>query len=276
MNNKEIHEKILSAIEEHADVKISKKYTLNGYYIFDFGEDSVCHFQVNGLKRWLFGIWLSKDDKTNNTKVIIFGENTDFIDKFKPTATAINGFELERDFDKPDEDQDACWDTPVCCFAWLLRRIKRNPLVFRFYYYHEYKGLARSLLEDLWWYRIRKPITDFLEQKAIPVYLKIVKTIYTLRFKTRKNNFHINIENLGEGWSPQHVFQIVYDGCDDDEIERIYWKIWVKRKYLHPIDEEKVLRHRAWLVPFNIFFKCEFRHSENDDDKRGFWYEEEK
>ena len=46
LSKKEIIEKILNYIEENSNycLKVTNKTFGNGYYLFEFGEDSVCHF----------------------------------------------------------------------------------------------------------------------------------------------------------------------------------------------------------------------------------------
>lgn len=63
---------------------ISKKEFGNGYFIYDIGENAVCHFSLKETPEWRYGIWLLK-----NNKFVIFGEHIELIDKFKPSATYI-------------------------------------------------------------------------------------------------------------------------------------------------------------------------------------------
>jgi len=74
---------ILNELSKH--FKIINKNFKNGYFIFSFGENSVCHFSIKETPDWLYGIWL--DDNNNFS---IFGEHVDLIDKFKPSRTYLS------------------------------------------------------------------------------------------------------------------------------------------------------------------------------------------
>ena len=81
----EIFHKIFRSIEEAIKKRITNWNTGNGYYLFNFGENTVCHFRVPRAKKWLFGIWvIPRED--GSIRVDLFGEHEWYIDKFKPTA----------------------------------------------------------------------------------------------------------------------------------------------------------------------------------------------
>ncbi len=277
MNNKEIHNKILSEIEEYFGLRVSEKNFYNGYYIFDLGENSVCHFKIKGLKRWLFGIWLHKDDD-NITKVELFGENTDHINKFKPTQTEINDYGFKRDFDNYSAEEDNGHSGyEIFRFAKTIRMIQKNPLIYRYHYYGNLfmdVGFVRFAAKELYEYCIWLPSHRFAENRLIPMWLHIIKAIYTMRFKRKRNNFHVNIVKREDGLYPQYLFNMVYDGCNEDETERIYSTIMRNRKYRQYGDSKAQIRERAWLAPFCVWYNCRFIHCEDDNDKRGFHLEE--
>lgn len=73
----------------------------NGYFVFNFGQDSVVHFRVKGVsKHWKFGLWLypenlekarpaegEPDYKLNAAQLFVQWDTQ--IDKFKPSASDI-------------------------------------------------------------------------------------------------------------------------------------------------------------------------------------------
>lgn len=89
MRNLKRHSDILSKISER--FKISSTAYLDGYFIFNMGPCSVCHFSLEETPDWKYGIWL-KDNAFN-----IFGENIELIDKFKPSAAYFT-FDSIEDF----------------------------------------------------------------------------------------------------------------------------------------------------------------------------------
>lgn len=57
----------------------------NGYFIFTYGINSVCHFRLKGLPDWQFGMW-----HHDSGGVSFFGEHDLLIDKFKPSRTYLS------------------------------------------------------------------------------------------------------------------------------------------------------------------------------------------
>ena len=90
--NKQRIENILNKITSN-NFNITSKIFGNGYFIFSFGYNTVCHFYLKQTPLWKYGIWL---DGKNGFQ--IFGEHEWLIDKFKPSRTYlsynndINGF----------------------------------------------------------------------------------------------------------------------------------------------------------------------------------------
>jgi len=90
--NKQRIENILNKITSN-NFNITSKIFGNGYFIFTFGKNTVCHFTLKETPLWKYGIWL---DGKKGFK--IFGEHEWLIDKFKPSRTYlsynndINGF----------------------------------------------------------------------------------------------------------------------------------------------------------------------------------------
>lgn len=67
---------------------------MNGYFIFDMGEDSVVHFRLRGVwKHWKFGMWINSDalksDKNDKIVVSVFCQHDHNIDKFKPSRSEL-------------------------------------------------------------------------------------------------------------------------------------------------------------------------------------------
>lgn len=62
----------------------------NGYFIFEFGDNSVVHFRIKELPGWLFGMWFSYDKKTKGViKCEWFCQQDLWVDKFKPSRSEI-------------------------------------------------------------------------------------------------------------------------------------------------------------------------------------------
>ena len=106
MTNAEIREIIFSKIKK-LGFEIWDESYLNGYFIFNMGEDSVTHFRLKGhgmWKHWKFGLWInasvleeSNGEKTDCTPKIVqlFAQYDTQIDKFKPSRSSLL-FELDK------------------------------------------------------------------------------------------------------------------------------------------------------------------------------------
>ena len=81
-NNKAKIDNILNQIS--INFTITDKIYDNGYFVFTFGQNTVCHFTLKETPLWKYGIWL--DDKGFK----IFGEHEWLIDKFKPSRTYLS------------------------------------------------------------------------------------------------------------------------------------------------------------------------------------------
>lgn len=58
----------------------------NGYFLFEFGKDTVAHFKIKGCKGWQFAVWLNTD-KEKDYELQFFFQYIKDIDKFKPSAS---------------------------------------------------------------------------------------------------------------------------------------------------------------------------------------------
>lgn len=81
-NNLKRQESILNQLSQQLTI-INKSFG-NGYFVFDMGVNSVCHFQIKETPQWQYGIWLNKN------KFQIFGEHVELVDKFKPSRTYLS------------------------------------------------------------------------------------------------------------------------------------------------------------------------------------------
>ena len=84
MSTADIRDYILNKLQEDS-IEITDVLTGDSYYLFDLGKDSVTKFMIKGCKRWLFGLWVirqSTEDGPATYRVELFGQHTDYIDKF--------------------------------------------------------------------------------------------------------------------------------------------------------------------------------------------------
>lgn len=103
--NTQRHEKLLSIIQEIFTV--DTKLFLNGYFVFDMGLRSVCHFTLKETPNWIYAIWLLQNDS-----YVVFGEHKKLIDKFKPSRTYVS------------------FDNDVGDFLNQVKNIEENPKLY--------------------------------------------------------------------------------------------------------------------------------------------------
>lgn len=258
MNNKGIIRHIFKIIENtysYFNIHITSKSYGDGYYIFDMGKDSVCHFKVSGIKKWLFAIWVQPVKDSDKYQFDLFGQHTDYIDKFKPSCSPIS-FSFECTIDELDDNLD------IYSFSEKICELIHAPISRKFQYYGGNECLLHFVIEQFWYYRIIRPINKFIDNKLVKVYLNFLKVLFTLFFKRKNNNYHIEIKET-KNCLPRYEFFMIYDKCDDDFIYDVY----------HWLEIEKNGRRKFKFVPKWVHQNCSLTHSRSDKDKRGFYYE---
>ena len=95
--NKKQLSSILNSINKFYKVQ-DIKYG-DGYFMFSFGANSVCHFSLEEFPDWRFGIWLNRNE--------LFGQTLSTIDKFKPCRSPLS-------------------ETDITSFIKELNKIKNN------------------------------------------------------------------------------------------------------------------------------------------------------
>lgn len=169
MKNKDIQLKILDCIQEQLGVTLDYKFG-NGYYLFDLGEDAVCHFVIPNRKGWKFGIWIDgfEDGKY---KVRLFGEYKDYIDKFKPSACRISyGVKINETFE----------DLTFVLYDFIgeLACVKDSNWASIIKYYWDGSRFGERtrpfswLLSQFWYHKIRKNVSRLWNDKLIYWHLK--------------------------------------------------------------------------------------------------------
>ena len=259
--NRKVIETVIGWLCDYG-VKVGERTFGDGYYLFTFGKDSVCHFKVTGAKRWLFGIWCIGDDETGTYRVSMFGEHSDYIDKFKPTATNISH---EFMFD-PTKDSDCQYPpSEVFRFADDLRHISAHPSLMKYTHYgHPDQSVLGFLLEEFWYYRIRKNLDGFFEKRMAYWCLKFAALAYRVRFARRGNGFKATVQRE-DYWYPKYTLKVVYGNMDDAEVDRAYAKIHGGTTEIG----------KPWLIPERVSDISRVEDYLSEDDTRSFYYKSE-
>ena len=258
-NYRRIIEFVINELKE-GTIEFSYEKFLNGYYIFDFGEDSVFHFRIKGIKGWLFGIWCSeKQNEENIYRISIFGEQDDHIDKFKPTATNIS-----YTFDFDDKEEGHPLYTEILDFIELVKKIRMQPLICEWFLYN-FCGLESFMhftISNFIYRKFKKPLKKVYNEKLIHWYLKLIRLVYLIRFKHYGKDFDVIVEKREKGWSPRYDFRVVYGDMDEDKAFELY----------HKINKEDYGKY--FLIPEFMFGDVRLTNARNKDDHSGFYYDD--
>lgn len=239
MTNREIAERMFDHIRNMGYKPYDINY-LNGYFLFEMGEDSVVHFKLKGVwKSWKFGMWINADnmEKTDaiteenrdeHLVVQLFCQNEDWLDKFKPSRCALLT-ELDR-----EEFNDKDIDFYV---SQMLRMIKKHPILC----YNEYCGRHTGYADYsfLW---------SFIESRA-GAYWDIVKenvvcsfwlTYTKLKLQLAKHDKIIesvriyDFEKENEGWATDYKYRPLptfVDGVTKEQVADWYDKWFYRDRY---------------------------------------------
>lgn len=112
--------KIFKVLEEFGFHAIDAKH-LEGYFIFEHGDDMVVHFRIKECKGWLFGIWWDLEDEN---KYEFFAQYEESIDKFKPTASTFVKENLEYINKINELRREIKWDVLP-----IIKFIRNHPYV---------------------------------------------------------------------------------------------------------------------------------------------------
>lgn len=222
--NKEIKEAIFKELQEVRGMEVVNSSVGDGYYLFDLGEESVVHFHIKGCKRWLWGMWITHNDKENKTHIDLFGEHEDYIDKFKPTRTPI-----AVEIDVPDDATEEQWKEAIDNIVWDLCYqkvfiIKASNVAGKIKFYYnaasrEPKGVIRWLLSQWWFYRVKNPFRKWLKYKGNRYVCMLICFILNLFYGRR---LHADYKKV-DFFHPTYEVYVKYkEGVDDDMIWDVY------------------------------------------------------
>lgn len=173
---------------------------LDGYFIFGFGTNSVIHFRIDECPGWLFGIWWTIPDESNQKQKYISGElfaqYEENIDKFKPSYSSL----CSTITSIPDGDRQSC-----SCYAAakMISFIRDEPyLAFCRDYcnwnYNEKYHTRDEAKEVYGKYRIWRDNEVKYTKECDSKILVFVKDKILPLFTDAK------IRDLGENWSPRY------------------------------------------------------------------------
>ena len=259
---------ILDYLKRKVGLTVKTEESGNGYFLFEFGPNSVFHFTFNEIRGWKFGLWLRWDDDEKKTiRVEFFGDKINWINKFKPTQTpiansiVISSYKDLDDFEKMYElfhYSTENYDSDGDVIRWL-RLLKRYRHMTEYFLYGE---TNRSFIKWLWdefkFYDVQKPIEDFYERSVVGKLYKVA--LWILGLKYRK---YVIVRPIIDGRdeylyvSPRYDTGVEYrPGLDEGTIKKIWYEI----------EDSKIVKFLSTHSNFNQY--------SDSEAKRGFYYPE--
>jgi len=273
---------VILHILEKKGFHVTWQDTGNGYFIFDFGENSVTHFKLKECKGWKFGLWIryisqksideykekysdTKDESKAGYHIEIFGQYINYIDKFKPSYSPISysleGFTKLEDPGNDDDDYGLLW-TLLWKFISDISCIKNSPIFARAKFYdacdsmYKKENLITWFIHDWIYYHIEEPWRNFKEitlNKLICKYL----TFHINLFHHRK--VKVNYTFSKNVW-PHFELNIRFkDNVSDDTMYKLYCRYFGATE-----------KRRSSSIGFDKQIRVE--HYESLDAKRSFYY----
>lgn len=262
-----IKEECFNLLKEHGftvtDVSVG-----NGYFLFEFGKNSVVHFKIKEIPYWLFGLWILKDKEKKVYTIQFFGEKIDWIDKFKPSRTTISSsaddgsdeiyYRVPFVFTKKNMTNYPSMDMAVFHEIDKLQRLKKNRRIAEY----GMSGTNLSFLKWLWdeisFYDIEKPVTDLYEAHIQGLLYKAAIWLIGLRYHKYVKTRPV-IDQTQPGWitSPRYETGVEYrPGLPEETVKKIWYKI----------EDSKLARFLNKNSNFNQY--------SDSEAKRGFYYPE--
>jgi len=191
--NKDYIENFLNTLEKEFNIHCTKRRFSDGYFIMDYGEDSVCMFKIKEIPDFIFGIWMSSNIDLNyydvsykESKLILFTQPIINIDKFRPNRSSfclpiIRYIEVNED----DTQEYKWWLTEV---EFMLKALRKNKIKS---FYKADKSDWKFYDEVSYFKALRYYISSYYsyyKDKIIERYYKyIIIFLVKFRFKRLKN-----------------------------------------------------------------------------------------
>lgn len=225
MKNAELRQLIFDEITK-LGFKITNVTHPDGYFICDYGKDSVTHFYLKGhriFKHWRFGLWVEEqyfepeyvekckteyNMKPEDMKVIqLFAQYDTQIDKFKPSRSALC---LHWDLDDINRYLEG---KPF--YTWQLESMLKFMCKHPFLAYEEFCGDYAGYYSGSFLWNFIKYESKYKFKKIRNLINKIIwvpytktKCILAKRSKVINKIKLINFEKENPGWSTNYLYRI--------------------------------------------------------------------
>lgn len=222
-----VSEKFLKLTNQLFEHLKSQNYTIateeygDGYFIFDYGPNTVVHFRLKETPGWLYGVWWSfKVNKEGIISIVgeFFAQYEEEIDKFKPSASYY-AYDMEI---LMAADGSVCLEEGEVIS--IINFIRNHP--YRAWNGHisfndKIPGIRAWLNYQKRQRHLRKG--KRLEKNLYKDLCKFAK----IASKLLKYTNNITVEDYGEGIYPRYFFQLIATP-DEGFKENGYYELWEK------------------------------------------------
>lgn len=193
----------------------------DGYFLFGYGTNSTAEFGIKQVPGWKFGIWFSPpkgndaetaDDGRKDVEGTMFWQVTDFIDKFKPSASVFSA-DLRFEGDLSDWEFGEYGDC-----AQLLRFTRDEPSlafcrdVLYWDYNREYHSKASAFFHRI--------VTEWAMKAGKRRSERLGKRHAERMLVAAMRDFRASVGNIcdrGPSVSPRYEVVLAVDGLDKDD-----------------------------------------------------------
>lgn len=226
LSNKALMDSALNYLKEETKFTFTKIQYGNGYFMFDFGKDTVIWFEVKEIPGFRFALWNAENVNKEgfgpdykDAELILFTQPLLTIDKFKPSRSA---FKVPM-FRYMTCDEHDIWteDWNDCGGVNMMEFIKKHKYrAFHIAQYsdwepYDYISGLRALYNYIhthWYYFKENKIETYKRNKATR---DIIKRLEQL------NNIKAVLSDYGDSWSPRlHLFIHELKGITKDEMSK--------------------------------------------------------
>lgn len=191
LKHREQIKKCIFSILNDAGFTVKNVQGLDGYFIFNFGEKSVYHFNIKEIKNWKFGLWIvdtTDDDGHDIYSISLFGDKVDWIDKFKPSATPVTDtIKIPISFfnDNESSDEDVSYEIK-CELSWDfmkdLHHLKYTRIFKEYTIDSGWESFTKWYIGQLKLFKIR-PLKQNIARKITSVWHFFIKKYISVKYK---------------------------------------------------------------------------------------------
>ena len=231
----------------NANFHITDINLLDGYFIFDYGKNSVVHYRLKECPGWLFGVWWGEPTE-NSTRLVgtWFAQYEETIDKFKPSRSEFTDV----------INVDTATETVSTSYLEQTAFIRDEPMLafardYCGYDFDSREAAEREFVEYKQRRDNRKRLQEEYDHKVLHVFREhfdkeVLKDCYVIK---------------RDHASPAYIIAQVIPDCGEDEM--VYWSDACDGEQEKGIIQDKLDAVFHWMRDEEAKYHC-YIHDEVD------------